>query len=118
MNFIDEQVRTSFFVTAYPLPTLAFSYLGRSETNTGSPKNIPDSIKMKGICEVSGETVHELKCIITVYDVTCNEAAGIYQVTINNTEGKANDTFEVKYKGQCHINRWKHREHCASLSGL
>ncbi|XP_070203170.1 cell adhesion molecule CEACAM1-like [Littorina saxatilis] len=98
LNFIDKKVGTSFSVTAYPLSTLTFSYLGRSKNTTSSPKNLPDSITMDGSCEATSGIVHQSTCTITVYNVTSDEAAGIYQVNVSNTQGMTNAMFEVKYR--------------------
>ncbi|XP_070182481.1 sialic acid-binding Ig-like lectin 10 isoform X2 [Littorina saxatilis] len=98
LNFIDKKVGTSFSVTAYPLSTLTFSYLGRSKNTTSSLKNLPDSITMDGSCEATSGIVHQSTCTITVYNVTSDEAAGIYQVNVSNTQGMTNAMFEVKYR--------------------
>ncbi|XP_070184219.1 sialic acid-binding Ig-like lectin 10 [Littorina saxatilis] len=99
LNFVDNQVETSFSVTAYPVPTLAFSYLGRSEITTWSPRKFPDSITMDGRCEEADRIVQQSTCTITVYNVTSDEAPGMYAVTASNSQGKTNAMFEVKYRG-------------------
>ncbi|XP_070182547.1 uncharacterized protein [Littorina saxatilis] len=98
LNFNDKKDERTFTVTAYPAPTLNLSYLGKSESTKGSPTELPDSIQMNGSCKAIGGMIHQSTCTITVYNVTSDEAAGDYQVTLTNRQGNTNATFEIKYK--------------------
>ena len=100
MNFIGVPVCASFEVTAFPVPhQVAFTFLGYSANDTGSPPSMIKDVTLDGHCVQRKAAPYLSMCTVTVSNVSTAEAAGFYRVTVTNTQGSNDFRLQVKYKG-------------------
>ena len=104
VTFHADPVSVRFDVTAFPTPTeVNFTLLGSSTNATGSPQTEPDGIRLEGVCGPHKAVVFRSTCFVIVSNVTTQRAAGLYRVTVTNTQGSAHFRLQVKYKGRSEL---------------
>ena len=102
VTFHADPVSVRFDVTAFPTPTeVNFTLLGSSTNATGSPQTEPDGIRLEGVCGPHKAVVFRSTCFVIVSNT--QRAAGLYRVTVTNTQGSAHFRLQVKYKGRSEL---------------
>ena len=99
-NVVDEPVAVTFYLFAYPTPEpVEYKYHGRVGNASDERKVVEKGI-FTTHCWTTG-ALYNVSCNITT-NITSDEEAGEYSVSIGNTYGQASFRFIVTFNGKSH----------------
>jgi hypothetical protein len=96
IHFQSTTRSLSFDLTSYPAPSQTFSFRFAGVNRTDTPREVEDVVLGANCLPKSG-SVYQFTCTITVVNMTSPQADGYYVMSVSNTKGTHNFTFQVLY---------------------